>query len=329
MLEAVGIADLEEDLYRSLLQRPRVTVSALATATGKSPARVRKALSSLESKGLASRLPGKEVRFIAAAPDIAVEALVQNRFRELNKLQSDAAELLIQFHQGISRNRLEAHEFVEVVSGRDTVFERFKQVEGTAKQRVMMLNKPPYAHVGLNDLELKQLAAGIEYRVIYDKAALEVPGQIDWMGKQRAAGERARVLAGAPMKLAIADRRVAAVPLYVQQPPTGAPTIEEALIIHPGSLLDALADTFEALWRQALPIRSMPGPGHEETGDGPTDEDRQILICLSAGLTDESIARQLDIATRTVQRRIRRLMELLTADTRFQAGLEAGRRGWV
>jgi DNA-binding NarL/FixJ family response regulator len=71
--------------------------------------------------------------------------------------------------------------------------------------------------------------------------------------------------------------------------------------------------------------------------DGPVDAEvehydaqRQILLTLmTAGLTDETIALQLGISVRTVRRRIRRVMDELGVVTRFQAGLQAAKRGWI
>jgi DNA-binding NarL/FixJ family response regulator len=48
-----------------------------------------------------------------------------------------------------------------------------------------------------------------------------------------------------------------------------------------------------------------------------------------AGLTDASVAKQLDLGLRTVQRRVRRLTELAGASTGLQLGWQAHARGWV
>jgi DNA-binding NarL/FixJ family response regulator len=48
-----------------------------------------------------------------------------------------------------------------------------------------------------------------------------------------------------------------------------------------------------------------------------------LLGLLVAGLKDETIARQLGVSLRTVQRRIAALMHELGARTRFQAGVAA------
>ena len=50
---------------------------------------------------------------------------------------------------------------------------------------------------------------------------------------------------------------------------------------------------------------------------------------LLAGLTDASVAKQLDLGLRTVQRRVKGLMELTGVSTRLQLGWHAYERGWV
>jgi DNA-binding NarL/FixJ family response regulator len=50
---------------------------------------------------------------------------------------------------------------------------------------------------------------------------------------------------------------------------------------------------------------------------------------LLAGLTDHAVANQLGLSMRSVQRRIRVLMDLVTAETRLQLGFHAARRGWL
>ena len=107
-------------------------------------------------------------------------------------------------------------------------------------------------------------------------------------------------------------------------------TVRSAMVIHPSSLLDALRRLFDGLWQRAVPI-SQPGSRVDGAPalEAPTDHDAVLLTLLATGLTDEAIARQLDVSQRTVQRYIRGLMDRLGADTRFQAGLQAARRGWL
>ncbi|MEU2097112.1 LuxR C-terminal-related transcriptional regulator [Streptomyces globisporus] len=54
-----------------------------------------------------------------------------------------------------------------------------------------------------------------------------------------------------------------------------------------------------------------------------------LLVFVSAGVTDEAIAHQLGISSRTLSRSLEALMTLLGATSRFQLGAQAERRGWL
>ena len=56
---------------------------------------------------------------------------------------------------------------------------------------------------------------------------------------------------------------------------------------------------------------------------------REILRLMAAGLTDEAIAGRLGISARSARRHIAAIMDALGAVSRFQAGAEAARRGWL
>nr|WP_240966196.1 helix-turn-helix domain-containing protein [Streptomyces zingiberis] len=80
------------------------------------------------------------------------------------------------------------------------------------------------------------------------------------------------------------------------------------------------------------PARHVPAPSPERRAgamDGPDATDLRILSLLLAGLTDASAAKQLDLGLRTVQRRMKRLMELTGVSTRLQLGWQACERGWL
>ncbi|MFF9510044.1 LuxR C-terminal-related transcriptional regulator [Streptomyces sp. NPDC014724] len=85
---------------------------------------------------------------------------------------------------------------------------------------------------------------------------------------------------------------------------------------------------FESYWQMAVPLPAADEP-MDDLGAAPTNDARQLLTYLSGGLTDESIAREIGVSERTVARRIVRLQEVLGAQTRFQLGVQASRRGWL
>ena len=79
---------------------------------------------------------------------------------------------------------------------------------------------------------------------------------------------------------------------------------------------------FDQLWSHAV---TTPGFGTELALDDRT----QLLELLAGGAKDEQIARTMGVSLRTVRRRIASLLAELGVDSRFQAGMEAVRRGWL
>jgi DNA-binding CsgD family transcriptional regulator len=127
-----------------------------------------------------------------------------------------------------------------------------------------------------------------------------------------------------PMRLLIVDRRIALVPLL-----SGAGGSIGALIVHSSGMLDALLALFDRVWRDGLPLVLGTDGMVEGSSDGLPEMDSRILGLLLAGLTDQAVANQLNLSMRTVQRRVRALMDLVAADTRLQLGFHAARRGWL
>jgi DNA-binding NarL/FixJ family response regulator len=80
---------------------------------------------------------------------------------------------------------------------------------------------------------------------------------------------------------------------------------------------------FELLWERAVAVPAL------ERGDATPDLDELLLAQLAQGAKDEQIARILGISLRTVRRRVASMMAELGVDSRFQAGVEAVRRGWL
>jgi DNA-binding NarL/FixJ family response regulator len=136
-----------------------------------------------------------------------------------------------------------------------------------------------------------------------------------------AAGEQARLTENVPVKMFIADNRLGLIPLEV------AGSADASLLIHESSMLDTLIALFDLVWERAIPIHADGEPS--APGTGPGDDESALLGLLAAGLTDSAIARHLGTHPRTVQRRVRELLDRLGAGTRFQAGLQAVRRGWL
>ena len=172
--------------------------------------------------------------------------------------------------------------------------------------------------------EYRLLGEGqVRYRTLYERTALAQPERMAEVWNGIRLGERARVARSLPMKMALCDRRLALIPVSMQSVNAG----EAAYLVHPSSLLDALSELFEAMWDKAVPLNQRPASDDEE--QLLTDRDKDLLGLLAAGTTDETIARTFGWSVRTVRRHIHRIMTMTGAETRFQAGMEAARRGWL
>lgn len=101
-----------------------------------------------------------------------------------------------------------------------------------------------------------------------------------------------------------------------------------ALRIRHSALSEAIRRVVDGCWQRG--VRWHGRDDARELVAAPLDpRDRDILDLMLNGAADANVARQLGVSQRTVERRVRRVMELLGADTRFQAGVQAARRGWV
>ncbi len=130
-------------------------------------------------------------------------------------------------------------------------------------------------------------------------------------------GEHVRLLPELPTRMFIIGTTHVVLP-----EPLGVVDEPRSLVRQPG-LVQALTLWFEQLWERASPL---PEAGPRA---GRTQLDRFLLEQLAQGAKDEQVARTLGLSLRTVRRRVADLMTELGADSRFQAGVEAARRGWL
>ncbi|MFJ5099956.1 DNA-binding response regulator [Streptomyces sp. NPDC088554] len=130
---------------------------------------------------------------------------------------------------------------------------------------------------------------------------------------------RARQTDSIPFKMILVDRSVAAVPLDLQLHFHGLLLIRDPVVVQ------ALVRTHESWWEtgEELPTATVPAPGVLPVALRP------VLEALLAGLTDEAAATRLGMSSRTYSRRVGDLMAALGTTSRFRAGAEAARRGWI
>ncbi|MEU0153657.1 helix-turn-helix domain-containing protein [Micromonospora fulviviridis] len=317
MFESLGLTPVEESVYLALLRRQQSSVPELAQQVGESLRVVRAATDRLEDLGFVSRLVGSGTRLLATRPDVAVNALVVRRTEEFTAARRAAERIAEEFPQALLTS---PDELLEIVTGRAAVEAQFVQLSHGVTNELLVLDRPPYAQevasANLSENELLGRAASV--RGIYAPEAFELPGAFEQAMSAAAAGEQSRVHTDVPLKLAIGDRSVALLPLASER------AVDAALVIRAPLVVSALVKLFEMLWAQATPLPVWDPERPSTRGD---ELDLRLLGLLATGLKDEAIARELGVSVRTLGRRSAALLTALGARNRFQAGLQAGRRG--
>ncbi|MEU9191565.1 helix-turn-helix domain-containing protein [Streptomyces hundungensis] len=324
MLGAIGLDETQESAYRALVAVGAAEVTDLAHRLALPENETERALRRLERHGLAAQSSARTGRWVAAPPGVALGALLTQQRHELDQAELAAALLASEYRAEAAEPAV--HDLVEVVTGASAVSHRFHQLQlGAAEEVCALVTGKPVAVTGMdNESEERASIRGVAYRVVIEREVLSLPAGIVELSAALGRDEQVRTVERVPTKLVVADRSLAMVPL------TGRDAEPAALVVHASGLLESLMGLFEAVWKDALPLRLGGGDrGIVEEARGPDATDLEILSLLLAGMTDASAAKQLEVGLRTVQRRVKGLMELTGVTTRLQLGWHAYERGWV
>lgn len=140
---------------------------------------------------------------------------------------------------------------------------------------------------------------------------LQRPGMLEQVAATVDAGEQVRAIDALPLRMLIADDDVALVPLAAEGE-------IGAVVVRRSGLLEALVALFERTWERSQDVLVRLGEGEEL--------DERIVSLLLQGYGDASISHQLGVSPRTVQRRVRALMDRAGASSRIQLGFWLAQR---
>lgn len=167
----------------------------------------------------------------------------------------------------------------------------------------------------MNNLVAEVVASGRRARAVYPVRALtEAPAVLQ---ARADVGEEIRLMPELPTRLLVIGVTHAIMP-----EPLGN-VASPRIMVRQRGIVEAMGLFFEQLWERASPIAEY------ERGAKGDEVRRQLLAQLASGSQDEQIARRLGLSLRTVRRRVAEVMAELGAESRFQAGVEAARRGWL
>ena len=326
MLDVLGLDAIEEGAYRRLVGLPSASAGELGVALDATEAALTGALAALEDKGLVARSTSQPGHYVASPPALAMGSLIVQREREIQRAQHELEGLAAQY-RATAADRA-GIDTVDVVRGPRAVADRFAQIQRGASTEVLALVKSSVALVSAEDNTDEEDAAlhrGVTYRVVHERAAFAKPGFLDAVAHGLSLGELVRTTDSLPVRLVIADRSLALLPLTTTATDSGA----GALLVHESGLLDALLYLFDLVWASANEVLPTASGVTELAADRIDEVDARILTLLLGGLTDQAIGGQLGLSLRTVQRRVSGLMGRARVVTRFQLGHEASRRGWI
>lgn len=322
LLSALGFGSETGLLYERLLPRTDTSVEEIASGLGLSPEELLALAQPLLSAGIVtledSRLlvetPAEAVgRMLRETADgaAAAHARLQDIAAALPYLAMTTKGLVPQLVQGV--DPLDGE--ITAGGGVTDILERFLP---KSTGDVLLLRPDQWAlptESRMIDLMAQIIADGRRVRAIYPVRILaEAPGIV--MARSKI-GEEIRVLPEVPTRMMIIGTTHAILP-----EPLGNADSPRSLVRQRG-LVEALTLLFEQYWDRSLPVSGI------DRIDTRSDVRRFLLEQLAAGAQDEQIARRLGVSLRTVRRRVAELMQELGADSRFQAGVEAVRRGWL
>jgi predicted SnoaL-like aldol condensation-catalyzing enzyme len=323
-MAVVGFSAAEEDLYRAVLRNSPVTYDVLSRLVGAPVPEVAAWLDRFASAGLVE-VRGDTV--VASAPERALARMISDEGQRLRSVQ-DQLDALQRMLPGLTAEHMVARqprgEVVGVESiAHSEVIDVVRSLTARSTGDLLWIRPdqwriPEGAAVDLWVQEL--LRSGRKSRVIYPARVLEEAPE---MVRGRAQlGEHVRLLAEVPGRLAVMGSAAALIPDRFDLPD------EQLLIIRQPALVAALTQLFESLWERALAVPGLDAFGADD--DAVRASDRRLLLDqLARGAKDEQIGRTLGLSLRTVRRRVADVLDELEASSRFQAGVEAVRRGWL
>ncbi|WP_449060445.1 LuxR C-terminal-related transcriptional regulator [Planomonospora algeriensis] len=324
-LAALGLTPAQTSLYDAVLRLHRATCAKLAEAIGDSPESLHRELTTLVRLGVVDEQAGE---YLARHPAAALGRLIADRLdhlaeesRRIDSVLGSIRHLIHQYDAG--RDQQTGQFPVELVGGAEELYE---SVIGMAVQAppLRLLTAVPDRRT-MSDFTQRyadqwiaaQHRGLLSCRALIPADLLQMPGLPEKLVRFERAGARIRTVGSVPSWFLVAGDEVAGLPAR-----WGGTLAESAYRFHlvrASVVVAALRTLFEELWARAAPLPWT------RADDGVV----RVLRLAAQGVGDEAIARQLGVSVRTVRARFADAMTQLGAQSRFQAGVEAARRGWL
>ncbi|MFJ9519852.1 hypothetical protein ACIRPK_16530 [Kitasatospora sp. NPDC101801] len=315
-----------EAVYRAMLACPDHGVADLVEGTGLPIVAVRAALNELADLALLKPSADSDGRLRPVSPDVGLATL-------LAAAEADAAAKQAQLVATRAAIAMIAAEHdrrwdgdgdaTRRLIGLDAVRGRLEELQHRTESECLSLNPGgahrPDARAAAGPLNQQALERGVAIRAICRDSVRNDADAYSYARWLTGLGGQMRTVPTVPMPLVIIDRRLAILPLDPSDPREGALEVDS-----PG-MITAVCALFDQLWS----VASSFGEVAPTDRNGCTPLEQALLEIISAGHTDDVAARKLGLSLRTVRRMMASLMVSLNASSRFQAGLNASKLGWI
>ncbi|SCE98236.1 helix-turn-helix transcriptional regulator [Micromonospora mirobrigensis] len=327
MFEALGINKLTEAVYLEMLQHPEADIVALGERLGLTEEQVREALDDLARMSLLRASWADPEALRPVDPEVGLSMLLAREEADLARRQQDieesrAAFTLLMAEQAELRGQTTSSG-VERLEGMEVIRHRIRELaQGCRWEASSFMPGGAQSAASLEAsraLDADAVERGVRLRTVYLDSVRNDPATLDYARWLAELGGEVRTVPALPLRLLIVDRDVAVVPV------SAADDAPVALVVTTEGLLTALVALFQTVWKQAAPL----GSARRRDDEGLSPQERQVLILLGEGHTDERIARRLGVSVRTTRRIAADLLTRLGARSRFQAGALAVTRGWI
>jgi len=326
MLRSLGIGQVAADVYEALLAEPSASVGELASRANVAQTDAEAALAELSQGGLVVTIAAGKSGALAprlVAPDLALTALLRRHEGDAARRQQELADAraAIAATSAAYKAAIDNPECCgrQIPSHHESLITARQLIGGAICQGLIAIPDPTDIF-GSAIADLARLAStGSRVAIICSDAARSAPPRSGLANLERA-GAQVRTLP------------VIAFPLIACDPPPSAllwPAADDsagAVLARDEVFAPALAGVFERLWEIAVPLaKELPA----DPVTGLPQAEQALLVLLAAGLTGEAAARRLGTSLSTVRCQMSAIKDALQAESLFQAGYLAARRGWI
>ena len=326
-LRDIGFDSTDEQVYLILLRDPGVSVGEIGELVSVMAPDVHACLNRLAELGV--------IRFgvdgiVVSAPSLTIGRLVERTEDELMDTYRRVSDVRTEIHTleeryGHREQVRVATPAFERIEGLDQVRERIDELSFFCRASLDSIQpggpQSKEAIEASRPLDRRAARRGIAMRLMLEQSVLGDEMNRAHLHELAAMGVKIRFADRPFDRMLIFDGAVAVVPVESGNSRRGA------LVVREPSLVSGLEELFEGVWSAAQVLELDTSESEEVSGDQLTQAELEVLAMLSAGTTDEAIARRLGISVRHLRRRVGHILAVLGVGSRFGAGVEAARRG--